>query len=93
MDVDGTVNAWSAPYCKMSSNSLVWKLVSHWEQWYYNLLIPYQHYVPLTDFSQTCEVFHWCEKNQVKILDVVNDANSLMRTLTYEFAISEYEIH
>ena len=64
LDIDGTVNAWSASYWKMSSNSLVWKLKSHWEQWYYNMLIPNRHYVPVTDLSQTREVFRWCEDSQ-----------------------------
>ena len=93
LDIDGTVNAWSALYWKMSSNSLVWKLKSHWEQWYYDMLLPYQHYVPVSDFSQTRELFHWCEHNHPECLEIVKKAKRLMQKLTHEFAVSEYEIH
>ncbi|MGA8614320.1 MAG: glycosyl transferase family 90 [Xanthobacteraceae bacterium] len=92
LDIDGTVNAWSALWWKMSSNSLVWKLKTHWQQWYYDMLIPYQHYVPLSDFSQIREVFDWCEHNQPTCLAIVKEAKQLMQKLTYEFAISEYEV-
>ena len=93
LDIDGTVNAWSALYWKMSSNSLVWKMRTHWEQWYYNMLIPNQHYVPLADFFQMSELFHWCENNQPTCLAIVNEANSLMKRLTYELSITEYQLH
>jgi Glycosyl transferase family 90 len=93
LDIDGTVNAWSGLYWKMSSNSLVWKLKSHWEQWYYNLLIPYQHYVPLNDLYQTRELFDWCEQNQSKCFEIVTKAKRLIQKLKYEFAVLEYAIH
>ena len=93
LDIDGTVNAWSGFYWKMSSNSLVWKLQTHWEQWYYNLLVPNRHFVPLAEIGQVPDVFRWCEANQTNCMAIISDANRLVKTLTYQFAVTEYELH
>eukprot|EP01035_Chromulina_nebulosa_P029002 gene29002-38371_t len=47
LDVDGYVSAWSGGFWKLYSNSVVMKAPSLWEQWYYEDLKPYIHYLPL----------------------------------------------
>ena len=53
LDLDGMTSAWSAFYWKLYSNCIPIKLASHWEQWYYRELIPYYHYLPLLQFSNS----------------------------------------
>jgi len=61
LDVDGWTNAWSSLVWKLYSNSVVLKHESIWQQWYYQDLKPFEHYVPIrNDFSDLHEKFQWC---------------------------------
>ena len=92
LDLDGMVNAWSALFWKLSSNSLVLKPKSHWEQWYYDRLLPGHHYVPLASVAAVKDIFPCCEEAQAACRMIVGEANKLMATLTYEHAVSDYNI-
>jgi hypothetical protein len=92
-DLDGMVNAWSALFWKLSSNSVVLKPKSHWEQWYYDRLLPDRHYVPLASVAAVRDAFLRCEEDQAACRIIVDEANELMTTLTYECAVTEYNIH
>jgi len=80
LDIDGMVSAWSGLYWKLSSNSLVWKVRSHWEQWYYAKMIPWVHYVPLDDFKPETvgRLLQWCESNPEKCKAIVENANTII---------------
>lgn len=93
LDIDGMVNAWSALFWKMRSNSLVIKAASHWEEWYYDVIKPYIHYVPLDSFHKTRTVIDWCRANEGRCLDMVRAAQDVTRRLTYDYAVREYTIH
>lgn len=92
LDLDGYTSAWSALLWKLSSNSLVWKPKTHWEQWYYDRLLPGRHYVPLTGLTEVNAAFEKCENDQDDCRLMVAQANQLIKTLTYEYAVSEYTI-
>lgn len=93
LDIDGMVNAWSALYWKLSSNSLVLKTKTHWEQWYYPLLQPYQHYMPVDTLYELPRIFQWCSYNQEYCKRVTQCATDLVASLTYEYATRVYIIH
>jgi hypothetical protein len=93
LDLDGMVSAYSALFWKLSSNSLVWKLKSPWEQWYYNRLLPGQHYVSLRALGELHSEFQRCEDDQADCQRIVARAIELMKTLTYDRAVSEYNIY
>lgn len=93
LDIDGMVSAWSALYWKLSSRSLVWKTATHWEQWYYNQIKEYEHYIPLSSFSDTYNTFMWCKNHDHQCRDIVANANTFVKNLTYEYAVKEYKIH
>jgi hypothetical protein len=92
MDIDGMVNAFSGLYWKMLSNSLVIKVKSHWEQWYYNELKEYEHYVPLENFYQIPYVYNILINNEEKSKIISENATKFAKKLTYEYAIKEYKI-
>jgi hypothetical protein len=93
LDIDGMVNAWSALYWKLSSNSVVLKTKSHWEQWYYPNLQPYKSYIPVDSLYDLPRIFKWCQYNDDKCMQIAKNASEFVATLTYEYAVKEYKIH
>jgi len=92
LDIDGMTTSWSGCYWKLSSNSLVWRVRTHWEQWYFDRLVPGRHYVVLDDFFHVEELFAWCERNEQQCRAMVAAANAVMRKMTYEYSVSGYTI-
>ena len=92
LDLDGMVNAWSGLFWKLSSNSVVIKMMSHWEQWYYDQLIPYKHYIPIHTIYDLETVIQWCESNPQRAEEIARNGTDLARSLTYEYATTEYKI-
>ncbi len=63
IDIDGNVNAWGF-LPKMLLGSCILKVASSWEQWFYDELRPWQHFVPVkADLSDLCEKIVWCTDN------------------------------
>lgn len=92
LDIDGMVNAWSALYWKLYSNSLVLKTKTHWEQWYYPLLKEYEHYVPISNFYEIPRISKWCHYNDDACKEIAKNATELVNKLTYQYAVEEYKI-
>lgn len=81
IDIDGEVNAWSGLYWKLYSNSVVFKVSSHYEQWYYNKLVPWTHYIPVQgDLNDLQEKFSWALQH--------DDECSLIAAAGREFAVA-----
>lgn len=51
IDVDGNSNSWPGLYQKLLCGSVVIKAVSEFKQWYYDRLIPHDHFVPAKSIS------------------------------------------
>ena len=96
LDLDGMVSAWSGLFWKLFSDSVVFKLHSHWEQWYYRDLVPYVHYIPLRNLSPRVveEALQWCQVQQAEnCRKIALESTKFVRKLTYEYAVKEYIIH
>lgn len=93
LDLDGMVNAWSGLYWKLYSNSLVFKVQSIWEQWYYPLLIPNVHYIDVPTLYDLPYYHEWCRHHDETCQKISEKATSLVSLLTYDFAIKDYKIH
>jgi hypothetical protein len=60
IDVDGNASTYSRFYWILRSNCTPIKQTSSFMQWYYPLLVPYQHYIPVQeDLSDLEEQLHW----------------------------------
>ena len=92
LDIDGTVNAWSGLFWKLSSNSVILKVSSHWEQWYYNRLVPHKMYIPVDDFDDLKSILHYCEQNPSLCESLTYHAKEFVATLTYRFALEQYSL-
>ena len=93
VDIDGEVNAWSGLWWKLYSNSVVFKVASHFQQWYYKLLQPWVHYIPLnanlTDFDEKLE---WAVKNDDTCKQIAQNGKVFIEQLTYDYAVRDFNI-
>jgi hypothetical protein len=93
LDVDGMVNAWSGLFWKLMSNSLVMKVASHYEEWYYKCLIPYVHYVPIKgDMSDLVDQYHWAQSHETEVKEMVKNANQLATKISFEYSLKSSKI-
>ena len=92
LDVDGHVSAWSGFYWKLLSPALVIKAPTHWEQWYYDRLVPYEHYVPLSSFQNLKEVYIWCTTHNEKCATIAEQATKFAKSINKDYSLNEYII-
>ncbi len=93
IDVDGEVNAWSALWWKLYSNSVVFKIESHYEQWYYKDLKEWEHYIPVkADLSDLEEKYKWALENDDKCKIIAETGKEFAKKLTYEYSLKHYKI-
>jgi hypothetical protein len=88
IDIDGNANAWSGLYWKLRSNSVVLKVASPKQhvQWYYDRLIPWEHFVPIkNDLSDLEEIVSFVldPANERKVREIANKATELAESLAY----------
>jgi hypothetical protein len=63
VDIDGNANSWGL-FAKFLLGSCVLKVESVWEEWFYQKLVPWRHYVPVSaDLSDLREKVQWCLDN------------------------------
>ena len=88
LDIDGEVNAWSGLFWKLYSGSIVLKVESHWEQWYYNELKPWIHYVPVAgDLSDLPNIYNILTGNPELCEKISKNGRDFAEKLTLERAI------
>lgn len=66
VDIDGNTNSWPGLFIKLLTGSPVLKVESenNWKQWYYDRLVPWSNYVPVSsDMSDLGEVVDKLTKN------------------------------
>jgi hypothetical protein len=86
LDVDGWSNTWDATVWKLYSGSVLLKTDSIWEQWYYDKLHPWVHYVPVeNDFSDLDEKIKWCILHDTECQTIVkNSREFVFKQLNWE---------
>jgi hypothetical protein len=93
IDVDGEVNAWTGLIWKLYSGSTVFKVDSHYEQWYYSALKPWIHYVPIRgDLKDLDEKIAWAMANDDLARRIADNGRAFAANLTYESVIETYKI-
>ncbi|MCO6429294.1 MAG: hypothetical protein J5J00_00410 [Deltaproteobacteria bacterium] len=90
IDADGHCCAWRSLFLKLATSSVVLKITSDYEQWYFHELVPWRHYVPLkSDLSDFMDAYRWLEENREKAREITAGAHELLRTITYYRALEE----
>ena len=88
IDIDGEVNAWSALWWKLYSNSVVFKVDSHYEQWYYKDLKEWEHYIPVKgDLSDLEEKYKWAIENDEKCKEIAQKGKEFISKMTYDYVL------
>ena len=84
--IDGNCASWPGAYWRFHSNCLVLKQISDQKQWYYSLLKPWIHFIPIAnDLQDLIEKIRWAKNNEQKVKEIINNANQLAANcLTYE---------
>jgi hypothetical protein len=79
-DIDGHSCSYSRMAWILASNSILMKHSSNKTQWYYELLQPYQHFIPIAnDFSNVYLQLQWAEQHPKQIAKIIDNANALAK--------------
>lgn len=87
VDIDGHANAWGLLE-KLILGCCILKVSSPYEQWFYEHLRPWRHYVPIrSDLTDLDEIFAWCRENNRECEWIAKNGATLARSLTLENAV------
>ncbi len=92
IDIDGNSNAWSGLFQKLLSGGLVFKVESEFgfRQWYYDRLIPWQHYIPIKkDLSDFLEKVDWAFSNDHQSQEIALAGSKFAFDMTYEAELNK----
>jgi hypothetical protein len=85
IDIDGISCSYSRMAWILYSNSMLMKHSSDKVQWYYEKLIPYQHYVPIAeDFSDLSSQFDWAQKHPKQAQEIALNGRKLAQEVFVE---------
>jgi hypothetical protein len=87
IDVDGHTNAWSNLLTRLHFGCCVLKVASRhgYRQWYYDRLIPWEHFVPVkADLSDFAEQVEWVRANDSRAAEIAAAGQAFARALTFE---------
>jgi len=92
IDIDGFTNAWSNLMERLKMGCCVLKIASPFgfRQWYYDRLIPWEHYMPVAaDMSDLEERIDWMRSTPTRAREIAAAGQALARALTFD---SEREV-
>ena len=92
IDIDGNSNAWAGLFQKLLSKSAVMKVESPhgFQQWYYDRLIPWEHFVPVeSEMGDLVEKTQWLIANDVKAMQIGQQGAEFASSLSYDAVIYE----
>ena len=82
IDIDGHANAWGFLE-KLIVGCCVLKVESPFEQWFYNRIKPWRHYVPIrSDLSNLHEIMEWCFANEAQCRWIADNGARVAASLT-----------
>ena len=84
IDIDGLANAWSFIE-KLLLGCCVLKVDSPFEQWFYDRIKPWEHFVPVRgDLSDLAERIQWCLENERRCGHIAATGAAMAESLTFE---------
>ncbi|MEL7090220.1 MAG: glycosyl transferase family 90 [Pseudomonadota bacterium] len=87
IDIDGVTNTWDNFLRRLKMGCCVLKVASPFgfAQWYYPLLRPFEHYVPIrADLSDLAEQIDWVRAHPAKAAQIAEAGQAAARALTFE---------
>lgn len=90
LDADGYSCAWMSFFLKLMSGSVVLKIDSPIEQWYYRDLVPWKHYIPLSkDLSDLDHVYNWLITHDSQAREIALEGEKAIREVTLERSLAQ----
>lgn len=94
IDIDGNASTYSRYFWILLSNSVPIKVVSHFSQWYYEGLVPFEHYVPVAyDCSDLIEQISWAEQHEKKAYQIAKASQAFALKYLSEEGVYTYLYH
>lgn len=94
LDVDGNTCGYSRMYWSLLANSALIKVQSDQVQWYYDLLKPYENYVPVDPDLKTFKAaFQWLRSNDKRAQYLARNATELAQDHLSQEATLAYFYH
>ena len=85
IDIDGNTSAWSSLFRKLLAGGVVLKVCSSFRQWYYDLLVPWQNYVPIrSDMTDLVDIIQLLRADPNRAQAIGRAGRDLACSLTYE---------
>jgi len=92
IDIDGNSNAWAGLFQKLLSKSAVLKVASPhgFRQWYYDRLIPWEHFAPVeSEMTDLVDKTQWLMANDHKAMLIGQKGAEIASKLPYDLVITE----
>lgn len=90
INIDGHVKAFRLSL-ELSMGSVILLVKSDWKIWYSSLLVPYEHYVPVSaDLSDLVDMVKWCRNNDDKCRQIAKNAKTFFDTYLQKEGILDY---
>ena len=84
IEIDGNANSWGF-FAKLLMGCCVLKVDSPYEQWFYDRLQPWVHYVPIAaDLSDLSNKVQWCLKHEETCRKIAEAGHKLAESLGFE---------
>ncbi len=91
IDIDGVANAWSF-FEKLILGACVLKVTSAYEQWFYDRIEPWTHYIPVAeDLCDLDEKMAWCRENPEAAEAIAQAGQAFALSFTYDDAEDQIE--
>lgn len=87
IDIDGITNAWDNFLRRLKMGCCVLKVASPFgfRQWYYDRLVPFEHFVPIrADLSDLQEQVEWVRTHPTRARDIAEAGQAVARSMTFE---------
>lgn len=90
LDIDGWSNSSSGCFRKLLSGNLVFKVESNWEQWYYDQIKPWEHYIPIKKkLSDLEEKVIWAIEHDSQAQQIAHNARQTALSNTFQRAVEQ----
>ncbi len=91
VDIDGNTCGWNRLYWTLLSNSVVFKQQSDNIEWYYGILTPYKHFIPIAhDCNDLIDQVAWAKSHDDECRKIAEEATRFALKNLNEDAIYEY---
>lgn len=91
INLEGHVAAYRLSYEMSSGSTIIMPRNNRWNIWYFKLLTPFKHYVPISgDLHDLAEMVEWCRNNDDKCQEIAQNAKSFYDEYLGEDGVLDY---